>query len=382
MCLQSSPTSSSTGTGKTHLSPGHSQPRNVLGKQIPREEILEKIRQNPKMHQQYEQMPPFGQEQFLNYCCGVSGLAVCYDPFFKHIFNPERNPERLSGFLSCILGETVRIRQILPTEGGRIMASSPYVIMDIVVELEDGSLANVEIQKSPYKFPGQRAACYSSDLVLRQYSRRSGTGDNRLIYGGMHNVYTIVILEESTAEFHRYPQEYIHRAEQKFDTGLQLPLIQKYVYIPLDVYRKNLHNKAIKTELEAWLGFLAFDDAGRVWELQNWSPEFRKMYHDMAEFRKDIREVLSMFSEALLEMDRNTAKYMSEELQQEVKELQKTVEILQQEAEAWKQEIVTQKQEIMTQEQEIAAQKQEIAAQKKENEALLHKLAALGAAAV
>ncbi len=323
---------------------GESRPKGILGDQIPREEILERIHQDPEMCQQYEQMPPFGQEQFLNYCCGVSGLAVCYDPFFKRIFNPERDPRRLSDFLSCILGEDVKVRCVLPLEGGRIMVSSPYIIMDIVIELSDGSLANVEIQKNPYKFPGQRAACYSSDLVLRQYSRRSGDGDDRMIYGKMHNVYTIVILEESTAEFHRHPEEYIHRSEQRFDTGLKLPLLQKYVYIPLDVYRKNLHNRNIKTELEAWLGFLAFDDVGRVWELSNWSPQFREMYQDMVEFRRDIKEVLGMFSEALLEMDRNTAKYMTEELEQEVKELKKTLEAQKQEYEsiitALRQEII------------------------------------------
>ena len=30
---------------------------------------------------------------------------------------------------------------------------------------------NVEVQKNEYSFPGQRSACYSSDLLLRQYKR-------------------------------------------------------------------------------------------------------------------------------------------------------------------------------------------------------------------
>ena len=34
------------------------------------------------------------------------------------------------------------------------------MIMDIVGELESGALANVEIQKVGYRFPGQRSACY------------------------------------------------------------------------------------------------------------------------------------------------------------------------------------------------------------------------------
>ena len=38
-------------------------------------------------------------------------------------------------------------------------------------KMDDGSIANVEIQKIPYAFPGERMSCYSSDLLLRQYSR-------------------------------------------------------------------------------------------------------------------------------------------------------------------------------------------------------------------
>ena len=39
------------------------------------------------------------------------------------------------------------------------------------MEFEDGSLADVEIQKLGYAFPGERSACYAADLLLRQYKR-------------------------------------------------------------------------------------------------------------------------------------------------------------------------------------------------------------------
>ena len=53
--------------------------------------------------------------------------------------------------------------------------------MDIVVELEDGSIANVEMQKIGYLFPGQRCACYSADLLLRQYKMVRGEKKKKLI---------------------------------------------------------------------------------------------------------------------------------------------------------------------------------------------------------
>ena len=44
------------------------------------------------------------------------------------------------------------------------------IIMDMVVLMADGSIANIEIQKISYDFPAERISCYSADLVLRQYN--------------------------------------------------------------------------------------------------------------------------------------------------------------------------------------------------------------------
>jgi sporulation protein YlmC with PRC-barrel domain len=71
------------------------------------------------------------------------------------------------------------------------------LITDIVVEFEDGSIANVEIQKIGYMFPGQRAACYSSDLLLRQYKRLRSEKDEVFTYKKIKTVYTIVLIENT-----------------------------------------------------------------------------------------------------------------------------------------------------------------------------------------
>ena len=63
------------------------------------------------------------------------------------------------------------IRQVLPNEGGRIADENTLLVTDILVEFEYGSLADVEIQKLGYAFPGERSACYAADLLLRQYKR-------------------------------------------------------------------------------------------------------------------------------------------------------------------------------------------------------------------
>lgn len=45
------------------------------------------------------------------------------------------------------LQERVRILQVLPNESTRIAAEKSLLVLDIVVELESGSIANVEVQK-------------------------------------------------------------------------------------------------------------------------------------------------------------------------------------------------------------------------------------------
>ena len=74
-------------------------------------------------------------------------------------------------FLSLVFHQQVQILEVLPNDSSRIGSESSLLITDIVVELEDHSIANVEVQKFGYFFPGQRSACYSADLLLRQYKR-------------------------------------------------------------------------------------------------------------------------------------------------------------------------------------------------------------------
>lgn len=139
--------------------------------------------------------------------------------------------------------------------------------MDIVVELEDHSIANVEVQKIGYLFAGQRSACYSADLLLRQYKRVKGEKGKAFSYKDIKKVFTIVLYEKSPKEFWQYPEEYIHHFSQKSDTGIKMELLQEYVYIPLDVFRKFMQNRGIKNKLEAWLRFFSTENPEEIGEL-------------------------------------------------------------------------------------------------------------------
>ena len=156
------------------------------------------IRINPVSAYQFDQWGEELQEEFLDFCTGARGVKMTYDSFFKEIMNPELHAERLEELLSLLLEQKVKIHQLLPNESARIADENTLLIMDIVVELEDGSLANIEIQKIGYAFPGQRGACYSADLLLRQYKRVRSQKKKKFTYQDIKTVYTIIFFEKST----------------------------------------------------------------------------------------------------------------------------------------------------------------------------------------
>ena len=178
--------------------------------------------------------------------------------------------------------------------------------------LADGSIVNVEIQRNPYQFQGERLSCYSADLVMRQYQQiHSKTNSG---YKDMKPVYSIVLYETSSANFKNIPDQYIHRGGWRFDTGLQLNMLQQFICIPLDIFKKITDNKStITNELEAWLTFLSSTNPQRIQAVIQQYPEFMNIYQSAFTLRRDIKEVFSMFSDALRILDRNEeARYYSE----------------------------------------------------------------------
>lgn len=280
-----------------------------------REEVISEIRSRKELEEQFDRWNLQQQEEFLDFCTGVRGIKLLYDGFFKEIMNPEYKPERMDDFLSQILGKRVKVLKVLPADSTRIADESSLVIMDIVVELEDGSIANVEVQKVGYLFPGQRSACYSADLLLRQYKRVRSERKKKFSYRDIKSVYTIILFEKSPKEFQKFPENYYHFSEQKTDTGLKIELLQKYLFIPLDIFKVILQNKGINSKLEAWLTLFAVDEPDIIVELIKAYPEFKEIYEEAYGICRNVEEVMTMFSKELYEMDKNTVQYMIDEMQ-------------------------------------------------------------------
>jgi len=231
----------------------------------------------------------------------------------------------LEDCISCILNQTVHIKGVLPTED-ILMDGETSMVMDILVELDNRSLVLVEIQKVPYYFPAERASCYSADLLLRQYSRVKNEKGKLFSYKDLSKVYTIILYEKSTEEFKAFDNIFVHRATTVCETGAELNFLQEFYLVALDVFQKSEYAKIRNPEdrLAGWLSFFCtenIDDAEELCQTYPWLSDF---YVEMAQFGRKPEEMIGMFSEMLREMDRNTIRYMVDDMQEKI-EIQKQI---------------------------------------------------------
>ena len=346
--------------------------RAILGDPMTREEVLKQIEKDSKCHEIFQKLPESLKEELIAFCMGNRGAKVTYDPFFKYVFHPTLKKGRLAELLSLILGEEVEILEVLPNESDRISDSGSLLVMDILVKLKSGAYANVEVQKVGYLFQGERCACYSADLLMRQLARERAKAkeqDVKFIYKSIKKVYTIVLMEESPSVYKECADAYIHHGKQTFNTGLKLDLLQEYFMIPLDVFRKMPHNKINK--LEAWLYFIGSDRPKDIYRVIEAFPEFKELYNELLMLRYKTKELVGMFDvikEALRAADEGTVEYMVEEQQREIAEQQRKLD-------EQKKMIVEQSEQIAKQSEKLARHVQQMSDMEKENQKLREALA-------
>ena len=297
----------------------------TIFKKRTQEEVVFELKTSPSLYHRYLSLNETLKRQFMDFCTGRKTLPILYDTVFKRLMNPELHPERLESCISALLKLNVKIRAVLPTEDV-LMDGESILSMDVLVQLEDGAYVLVEVQKVPYFFPAERASCYSSDLLLRQYSRIKSERGSLFSYRDLRKIYTIVFYEKSPEELTAYNETFVHHGKTACDTGLELNFLQEYYLIALDVFRKSEYAKNRNSEdlLAGWLSFFCTENIEDAEALCLIYPWLSDIYAEMAQFGRNPEELMSMFSEALREMDRNTVRLMVDDMQEKI-ELQKQV---------------------------------------------------------
>lgn len=177
-------------------------------------------------------------------------------------------------------------------------------------------------------------------------------------YLDIRPVYTIVLFERSPVEFQKYPSVYHHLIEQKSNTGIEIEMPQKFVFLSLDIFKKKQQNEnnTIHNKLEAWMTFFCRDEPEMIIKLIEQYPDFKEMYEDVYELCRNMEGIMQIFSKELLEMDRNTVKLMIDEMQEELQKQGQAIEEQGQTIEEQGQTIEEQDQTIEEQSQTIEEQ--------------------------
>ena len=95
-------------------------------------------------------------------------------------------------------------------------------------------------------------------------------------------------------------------------------MLQNYIFVPLDIFRKTMEYKGISNKLDAWLAFLSMDSPEMIMELSSKYPEFKAMYEHVYNICQNVEKVMSMYSEELKILDQNTVRYMVDQMQEEI----------------------------------------------------------------
>ena len=308
----------------------------IFGAPIGREESIAQIAASPETKAAFQSLSFGAKEEMIAFFQNQKIPPITSDPFFKKLFNPTEHPDRLRDFLSCILQKEISSLTPLPLEGIKLAEESSFVVLDLVVQTADGETIDVEMQKIGYDFPGQRSDCYAADFIMRQYAKEKAERGKQFNYRDLCPVYVIVLMEQSSSVFRKAAPFYIHRSVCSYDSKIELSHLSRKIFISLDTFHDVVHN--IDNKLDAWLTFLAARKPEDIVPLIQAYPEYIKLYQEIADFKKNPKEVIYMYSEALAILDRNTALYMIEERQKEIKELdarlaEKTAELYEKTAE-------------------------------------------------
>ncbi len=99
------------------------------------------------------------------------------------------------------------------------------------------------------RLKGKRASYCSADLLLRQYKRIRNERQKAFSYKDPAPVYTIVFMETSPHIFHQFPDIYVHYVGESFNTGIELNLLQNFIFIPVDIFLSRSHNPHYDNQL-------------------------------------------------------------------------------------------------------------------------------------
>ena len=188
---------------------------------------------------------------------------ISFDWALKRLLRDKANFGVLEGFLTTLLNQQIKIKELLESEGNKDRDDAKYNRVDILAENQDGELLLIEVQgESEYAY-FQRILFGASKLVTEYIE----SGDN---YSKVKKVYSINIVYFDLGQ----GKDYVYHGKTEFrgihyHDVLQLNTFQKQkfnvkevseLYPEYYILKVNDFNRWSKVPLEQWLYFLSTSD--------------------------------------------------------------------------------------------------------------------------
>ena len=184
---------------------------------------------------------------------------IRFDWAMKRLLRNKANFSVLEGFLTTLLGEKIKIRNLLESESNQEDEFDKYNRVDMLAEDEKGQLLLIEVQNNNEYAYFQRMLFGTSKLVTEYINK----GDP---YGKIRKVYSINIVYFALG----HGTDYVYHGKTEFrgihtNEVLQLSPFQQQrfeveevsqLYPEYYILKVNDFNKVAKTPLEEWIYYL------------------------------------------------------------------------------------------------------------------------------
>ena len=184
---------------------------------------------------------------------------IRFDWFMKHMLRDKSNFEILEGLITVLLGEEVKIVEILESEGNQESDDDKFNRVDIKAKNSKGHLIIVEVQLTRQLYYLQRIL-YGTCKAITEHIN---IGDK---YDQVKKVYSISLL------YCEYGQgdDYVYHGETRFkgihtgtdllvntkEEGVIVPHLPKEVFPEYYLVRVNAYDKIPDSPLDEWMTYL------------------------------------------------------------------------------------------------------------------------------
>ena len=178
-------------------------------------------------------------------------LNLKNDIIFKAFFSRKGNEEYLIDFLNALLGieiESIEIKEEVNLEQLSVLEKGGRI--DLQAKLNDGIIANIEMQKKHQKGFEIRTVFYASKVISREVERGTNYQDIKK---------TIMISILGNNMFKKY-DEYISKTAIVLDKHREYVVMDniEWLFIELPKFRK--HHPDMNEKINQWIAFLDDED--------------------------------------------------------------------------------------------------------------------------